>query len=500
MRPWLRNGGLGAEFRGDGPAVAAAPPADPTASAQSDMALALPNRRSRTVVGLDIEPGYLAAAEVSGPGTAVSRAATAPLAPGLIRDGEVVDVAALAEALREFFKEHTLGKRVRIGVANQRIVVRTLDLPRIEDRKELDAAVRFQAQEQVPMPLEQAVLDYHSLGVVQTDQGDRTRVVLVAARRDMIERLLAAARQAGLRPEGIDLAAFAMVRALGSGGGVTATDGSAAATAPLLAGPRADTGAGAPRREEIPGLHPADPSVDEELPGLHAADSPDRRADAGRGAGDPDLADLGAYADPPDPVPLAAGGTDGYASAGAAGAGRGGDAASDDGGGTTLYVNVGGLTNVAVAEGQVCRFTRIVSTGLESMAAGLAERRGLRLDHSHQWLGHVGLRVPTDAIEGDPAIVDDARAELADGTRRIADEVRASMDFYRSQEMALGVERAILTGPALSIPGFAERFAADLGVPVASRVVGEARPGVLAGIDAGRVTVAAGLAVEELAA
>ena len=39
--------------------------------------------------------------------------------------------------------------------------------------------------------------------------------MLVAARRDMIERLLSAARAAGLRPEGIDLSAFAMVRALG---------------------------------------------------------------------------------------------------------------------------------------------------------------------------------------------------------------------------------------------------------------------------------------------
>ena len=55
---------------------------------------------------------------------------------------------------------------MRLGVANQRIVVRTIDLPQIEDRKELDAAVRFQAQEHIPMPLEQAVLDFQSLGFV----------------------------------------------------------------------------------------------------------------------------------------------------------------------------------------------------------------------------------------------------------------------------------------------------------------------------------------------
>lgn len=447
------------------------------------MALALPTRRPRSIVGLDIEPGYVAAAEVAGPGGAVERAATAPLAPGLIRDGEVVDVDALAEALRAFFKEHGLGKRVRLGVANQRIVVRTLDLPRIEDRKELDAAVRFQAQEQVPMPLEQAVLDYHSLGVVQTDQGDRTRVVLVAARRDMIERLLAAARQAGLRPEGIDLAAFAMVRAL-SGGGAAAPGQGNALPAAVPANPAADPGdMDSDGDRGRPGSDgPDHGTLEPEVPGPYGLDLGSEGN--GTGEGGPAASDGGAVAG--DAFVLA------QASAHAA--------ALDELRGTTLYVSVGGLTNVAVAEGSICRFTRIVSTGLESMAAGLAERRGLRLDHSHQWLRHVGLTAPTDSIDGDPAIVDDARAELADGTRRIADEVRASMDFYRTQELGLGVDQAVLTGSALQVPGFAARFAADLGVPVSTRVVAEARPGALEGVDAGAVTVAAGLAVEERAA
>ena len=74
--------------------------------------------------------------------------------------------------------------------------------------------MRFQAQDQIPMPLDQAVLDFQPLGIVETAEGPRQRVVLVAARRDMVERVLAAVRAAGLRPEGIDLSAFAMIRAL----------------------------------------------------------------------------------------------------------------------------------------------------------------------------------------------------------------------------------------------------------------------------------------------
>ena len=66
------------------------------------------------------------------------------------------------------------------------------------------------------MPLDQAVLEHHALGIVETPDGPRTRVVLVAARRDMIDRVLEAVRRAGLRPHGIDLSAFAMIRALHS--------------------------------------------------------------------------------------------------------------------------------------------------------------------------------------------------------------------------------------------------------------------------------------------
>src|SRR5437588_9305067 len=107
----------------------------------------------RSVVGLDIEPGYVAAVQGSAGRVAVQRAASAALAPGAIRDGEVVDVAALAEVLRALFSEHKLGKRVRLGVANQRIVMRMIDLPPLTDDKQISSAIRFQAQDHIPMPL-----------------------------------------------------------------------------------------------------------------------------------------------------------------------------------------------------------------------------------------------------------------------------------------------------------------------------------------------------------
>lgn len=343
----------------------------------------------RTLTGLEIEPGRVTAVETSaGASLAVQRAATASLPPGVVRDGEVVDVETLAALLRALFAQNKLSKRVRLGVANQRIVMRTLDLPPLREEKEIASTVRFQAQEQIPMPLEQAVLEHQSLGIVETPDGPRTRVVLVAARRDMIDKLLAAVRTAGLRPAGIDLSAFAMIRAL-------------------------------------------------HRPGTEGA---------------------------------------------------------------TLYISIGGLTNLAIATGTTCVFTRVVAQGAESIATELAERRGLTLEHAHGWLRHVGLELPLSELEGDPEIVAEARDVLDESVRRIGDEVRNSMDFHSMQHGAAPVRRAMLTGAAVSIPGFADRLAEKLSLPLQTGLVPEGRPGGLDGIDPAAVAVAAGLTIEEAAA
>jgi len=344
------------------------------------------SRTPRSVVGLDIEPGYIAAASVSVNGSlVVDHAAGVALDTGVVRDGEVADSEALTEALRQLFRANELDKRVRLGLANGRIVLRTLELPPITDRKELAAAVRFQAQDQLPMPIESAVIDFHTLGIGETPAGPRQRVVLVAARRDMVERLLVAVRAAGLRPEGIDLSAFAMIRAL-TRGSTAGTD----ATQPLL------------------------------------------------------------------------------------------------------LLSVSGLTNLAVTNGSVCQFTRVVGSGLESMALELAERRAITLVEARRELETTGIGADRPA-EASSA----AQTVLTDGIRRIATEVRNSLDFHRTQDGGEPVGRALLTGAAVEVPGFAPALGAELGIPV--------EVGVVAGADrtdvpTGRVTVAAGLAAEEVTA
>jgi type IV pilus assembly protein PilM len=346
--------------------------------------------RPRSVAGLVIEPGTVAAASVTVNGhIALESAAVAPLEGGVVRDGEVADAAALAQVLRDLWREQkNLPKTVRIGVANARIVVRLLDLPPLEDAATLAAAVRFHAEQELPIPIDQAVLDYQPLETIETPDGPRLRCLVVAARRELITGVVAAAREAGLKPEGVDLSAFGMVRAL---------------------------------------------------------------------------------SDTPDP---------------------------------TLYVAVGGLTNLAVAADGACVFTRVSGGGLEGIAEALAARCSMPLDEARSYLFEVGGPVRTssslpedDVTEGSPRLV--ARASLAEGIRQIAGEIRSSLDFFHAQTVGAPlVGSAVLTGPAASMPGFGDALASELGLPVECRAV-ELAPSFNSGVDPFQVTVAAGLAVEE---
>ncbi|HXD56146.1 MAG TPA: pilus assembly protein PilM [Solirubrobacteraceae bacterium] len=411
-------------------------------------------RAGADIVGLDIQPGFVAAVKARVNGSIVAEhAASVPLAADVMRDGEVLDEAALTEALRELFSEAKLPKRVRVGVANQRTVLRLLELPPVTDHKELAAAVSFQAQDQVPMPLGNAVLDFHPLGIIDTPAGPRQRVVLVAAQRDMVERLLSAVSAAGLNAEGVDLSAFALIRSLY-------------------------------RRE-----------ADET--------------------------------------------------------------------GRVLYLNVDGLSNLAIAEGTVCRFTRVVGSGLEGIAAELAERRGIALIDARARLLEADLGAPPmpeplaveeapeaheealapedipepepvdliaeaqaavpspeehEAREADmsyeelaaaaaaaapspepeaPAASDaDVWAVLDNGIREISGEVRNSLDFHRSQDGGGEVTHVVLSGAAQDIPGFAEALQASLGVEVRSADLHVA-DGIESGVSPHRLAVATGLSATE---
>lgn len=355
----------------------------------------LSSQKKTSIVGLDIEAGSIAATAVEMNGAArVTASAIGPLDPGAFHEGEVLDPDRLTAALKSLFAEHKLGKQVRLGVGNQRVVVRTMRLPAIEDPKEMEAAVRFQAQEQIPMPLDQAVFEYQVVGGVAAEEGatPQVDVVVVAARRDMIASFVEPIRKAGLEPVGVDLSAFAMIRALSAEGEQPSEEGG-----------------------QVPGA--------------------------------------------------------------------------------LLYCKVGDVTNLAVARGRACLFTRISHVGLEAIGAALASGRELPADHAAQWLEHVGLELPEAEIEGDPETVAAARRALEQGLGSLVDELRLSLDYYGAQEGAVPVDRIVLCGTGSAIAGLSSRMEQSIGLPI---VV--AHPQALAGFDpvaAARLTLPFGLAVED---
>jgi type IV pilus assembly protein PilM len=293
-------------------------------------------------VGLDIDGRYLAAAQVES--GRVVLGASAELPANLVVDGEVVNRDGLAEALKAFVAKAGLPKSVRLGVSNQQIVVRVVELPRIEDEKQRDAAVRFQASEAIAMPLDEAVLDHQVASYTTGADGTpRMQVVLVAARRKMIEQLLEAVKAAGLKAEGVDLDAFALVRTLAT-----------------------------PEGEE-----------------------PDETA--------------------------------------------------------RVFCHLGGVTNLAVAVGSNCYFTRPLSAVWDEDDAG----------------------------------------------SRLADEIRLSIDYYMTQPQATPVSEVVLSGPGSADGDLVEGLEAHLGIPVKV-------PAPLGSLDGSaigpteephRYTVAAGLAL-----
>lgn len=167
-------------------------------------------------VGLDIGSAAVRAAVVdTTKSTAVlKRFAEMPLPPGAVVAGELVDRAAVTEAVVALWRRAKLPrKRVVIGLANQRVIVRQVDVPHLEEAEMIEA-LPFQVQDAIPIPVEDAVLDYVPLEEFNTPDGDLMMSILaVAAQREMVEELLGVAHTAGLQVMSIDLQSFGLVRA-----------------------------------------------------------------------------------------------------------------------------------------------------------------------------------------------------------------------------------------------------------------------------------------------
>lgn len=302
-----------------------------------------------TSIGLDIGSSAVRAVQVSFPGrgpATLERVGQVVLPPGAVVDGEITDVDAVGEALRALWSRYRLrGRKIALGVANQQVIVRQVDLPYLPE-SELRETLPFTAAEHIPIPVDQAILDLHVLEHYENDEGERfSRVLLVAAQMEMINRLVDVARAAKLEPILIDLQAFALLRSL-------------------------------------VGEHVPTPGEGELLVDIGAA-----------------------------------------------------------------------VTNLVIHEDGAPRFVRILLMGGETITADLVEELGISRD---------AAEAAKVARGDDPA----AAGLIADQAGRFVDEVRGSLDYYRSQPDAVPVRRVILTGGGSQLPQLPEQMASALRVPV----------------------------------
>lgn len=325
---------------------------------------------SAPVVGVRIGATEVSVAcATGGPGPLAPRAtASAPLPTGAVRDGEVIDAAAVATALRDALAGHAgLGREARIGVGCQRVAVRVLDLPPVEREEDVVAAVRMLAKERIPTAAQDALVDFRLLPAPAADRGEVAgrRALVIAARRELVDGHVAAVRAAGLEPVGVDLLAFGLARCV----------------APL------------------------------------------------------------------EP---------------------------------TLLLDLDGVTTLALAGPDGCRFVRTIPAGVGSAADDLAGRTGAHADAAEA------------ALLGLPGAADrdlEAAADAVGRTvRAIASTVRTSIDFHVEHEEGAAPVACVLSGPLARFAGVADLLHDTLGLPVrpASALSGGADP------------VALGLSVEEV--
>ncbi len=172
---------------------------------------------SNRSVGLEIDTGVVRAVEASGTASSprLINLAEVPLPAGAVEEGMILQPLEVGAALQEMWSSGKIKyRKVLLGVSNQGVLVRYSTIPKVPKDK-LDAVIRFHAQELLPIPLENVVMDFMVIGeTVNEENTDMLQVLLVAARRDMLNGFISALTAAKLEPADIDVSTLALMHIL----------------------------------------------------------------------------------------------------------------------------------------------------------------------------------------------------------------------------------------------------------------------------------------------
>ncbi len=166
--------------------------------------------RKKQSAGLDIGSGFVKVVVVdhSGDQPEVSGVAMRPLVADAIVEGEVMDPGLVADTIRDVFREiGDKGKDVITAVGGHDVIIKKIEMDRM---KESDAreVIRWEAEQHVPFDIKNVELDFQILDPLE--EGLQMQVLLVAAKRELVDHKVSLLLDAGVSPAAIDVDAFAL--------------------------------------------------------------------------------------------------------------------------------------------------------------------------------------------------------------------------------------------------------------------------------------------------
>lgn len=171
---------------------------------------------ARATIGLDIGTTAVRAAELRGKDPAtLTRFAQLTVPAGGMVAGKIADPAAVADVIKDLWRRGEFrARQVALGVANEGVVARLVEMPSMSE-DELRGALQYQVQDYIPIPIDDALLDFLPLETFTGEEGaPMMRVLAVAAQKEMVNSFVDAARRAGLEPVSVDMSPLAALRAL----------------------------------------------------------------------------------------------------------------------------------------------------------------------------------------------------------------------------------------------------------------------------------------------
>ncbi len=167
-------------------------------------------QRSKTTIGLDIGSGFVKAAIVdhSGDAPRLLRLAALPLIPDAIVEGEIMDPPMVVETIQAVVDGlRTKSRSVVTAVGGRDVILRKISMERMStaDAREV---ITWEAEQYVPFDMENVQLDFQILD--EGGDGPQMEVLLVAAKKELVEQRMSLLSAAGLSARIVDVDAFAL--------------------------------------------------------------------------------------------------------------------------------------------------------------------------------------------------------------------------------------------------------------------------------------------------